>query len=39
VPARYVLAWEKVFLEGDMRYYDFLLEEGTSASDFRTNLK
>jgi dienelactone hydrolase len=39
VPARYALAWEKVYLEGDMRYYDFLLEEGAGASDFRSNLK
>ena len=39
VPARYALAWQKVFLEGDMRYYDFLLDEGTRASDFRSNLK
>jgi dienelactone hydrolase len=39
VPARYALAWEKVYLEGDMRYYDFLLEKGAGASDFRSNLK
>lgn len=39
VPARYALSWEKVYLEGDMRYYKFLLEKGPQASDFRTNLK
>jgi dienelactone hydrolase len=35
---RYVLAWEKVFLEGDQRYQRFLLERGPLASDFRSNL-
>jgi predicted dienelactone hydrolase len=39
IPARYALSWQKVFLEEDKRYYDFLLEEGKDASDFRTNLK
>ena len=39
VPARYALSWEKVYLEGDMRYYQFLLEKGENASDFRSNLK
>lgn len=38
-PARYALSWEKVYLEGDMRYRKFLLEKGPSASDFRTNLQ
>jgi dienelactone hydrolase len=38
-PARYALAWQKVYLEGDMRYYDFLLKPGPGASDFRSNLK
>lgn len=38
-PARYALSWEKVYLEGDMRYYKFLLEMGPQASDFRSNLK
>jgi dienelactone hydrolase len=36
---RYALAWEKVYLEGDLRYRKFLLEKGPRASDFRTNLK
>jgi pimeloyl-ACP methyl ester carboxylesterase len=35
---RYVLSWEKVFLEGDQRYQRFLLERGPLASDFRSNL-
>jgi hypothetical protein len=35
---RYVLAWEKVFLEGDQRYRRFLLERGPLATDFRSNL-
>jgi len=39
IPARYALSWQKVFLEEDRRYYDFLLEEGKNASDFRTNLE
>ena len=39
IPARYALSWQKVFLEGDMRYYGFLLEKGPMASDFRSNLK
>jgi dienelactone hydrolase len=38
-PARYALSWEKVYLEGDMRYYKFLLEQGPQSSDFRTNLE
>ncbi|MET0390779.1 MAG: alpha/beta hydrolase [Polyangiales bacterium] len=36
---RYVLAWEKVFLEGDERYYKFLLERGPLASTFESNLE
>lgn len=39
IPARYALSWQKVYLEGDMRYYGFLLEKGPMASDFRSNLK
>jgi dienelactone hydrolase len=39
VPARYALSWEKVYLEGDMRFYRFLLDKGAKASDFRTSLK
>ena len=35
---RYVLAWEKVFLEGDQRYMKFLLERGPLASQFTSNL-
>jgi dienelactone hydrolase len=36
---RYGLAWQKVFLEGDERYRQFLLEMPTPASYFKTNLK
>lgn len=39
IPARYALSWQKVYLEGDMRFYKFLLEPGPKASDFRTTLK
>jgi dienelactone hydrolase len=39
IPARFALSWQKVFLEGDMRYYKFLMEKGPMASDFRTNLQ
>jgi dienelactone hydrolase len=35
---RYALSWQKVFLEGDERFRQFLLEEGPRASDFRSNL-
>lgn len=35
---RYALSWQKVFLEGDQRFEEFLLEEGPRASDFRSNL-
>jgi dienelactone hydrolase len=35
----YGLSWQKVFLEGDQRYKQFLLVKGPNASDFRTNLK
>jgi dienelactone hydrolase len=38
VIGRYALAWQKVYLEGDMRYRKFLLEKGPMASDFRTNV-
>jgi dienelactone hydrolase len=36
---RYGLAWEKVFLEGDERYRQFLLEMPTPASYFKTNIQ
>jgi dienelactone hydrolase len=36
---RYVLAWEKVFLEGDPRYRKFLLERGPLATTFQSNLR
>lgn len=36
---RYVLAWEKVFLEGDPRYRKFLLERGPRAATFQSNLR
>jgi hypothetical protein len=36
----YGLSWHKVYLEGDMRYYQFLLTpKPANASDFRSNLK
>jgi hypothetical protein len=35
---RYVMAWEKLFLEGDPRYKKFLLERGPLASTFQSNL-
>jgi len=35
---RYVLAWEKTFLEGDQRYRPFLLEKGPFASTWESNL-
>jgi hypothetical protein len=36
---RYALAWQKVFLEDDARYRQFLLVKGPKASDFRTTVK
>jgi dienelactone hydrolase len=36
---RYVLAWEKVFLEGDQRYKRFLLRRGPLATEWETNLQ
>lgn len=36
---RYVMAWEKTFLEGDERYRPFLLEEGPFASTWESNLE
>jgi hypothetical protein len=35
---RYVMAWEKLFLEGDQRYKKFLLERGPLATTFQSNL-
>ncbi len=35
---RYGLSWLKVFLEGDERYRQFLLETPSSSSDFRSSL-
>jgi dienelactone hydrolase len=35
---RYVMAWEKTFLEGDERYRPFLLEKGPLASTWESNL-
>jgi dienelactone hydrolase len=36
----YGLSWQKVFLEGDMRYKQFLqLPKPDNASDFRSNIK
>lgn len=36
---RYGLAFEKVFLEGDERYRQFLLVEGPGASDWRSTIQ
>jgi dienelactone hydrolase len=36
---RYGLSWQKVYLEGDMRYRKFLLEMPPSSSYFKTNVK
>ena len=36
---RYVMAWEKTFLEGDERYRPFLLEKGPNAQVWETNLQ
>jgi dienelactone hydrolase len=36
---RYGLSWQKVFLEGDVRYRKFLLEMAPNASYFKTNVK
>jgi dienelactone hydrolase len=36
---RYVLAWEKVFLEGDQRYKRFLRRRGPLATTWETNLQ
>jgi dienelactone hydrolase len=36
---RYGLAWQKVFLEGDMRYRKFLLEMPPMSSYFKTTVK
>lgn len=35
---RYALSWQKVFLDGDERFLQFLQEPGPNASDFRSNL-
>jgi hypothetical protein len=35
---RYGLSWLEVFLVGDDRYRQFLIETPTQASDFRQNL-
>jgi hypothetical protein len=34
---RYVMAWEKTFLEGDERYRQFFLVKGPNASTWQTN--
>lgn len=36
---RYGLAFQKVYLEGDERYRQFLLVEGPNASDWRSNIQ
>jgi hypothetical protein len=36
---RYVMAWEKTFLEGDERYRRFLLVRGPDAAVFETNVR
>ena len=35
---RYALSWQKVFLDGDQRFLQFLQEPGPNASDFRSDL-
>lgn len=35
---RYALSWQKVFLDGDQRFLQFLQVTGPNASDFRSNL-
>jgi dienelactone hydrolase len=35
---RYMMAWQKTFLEGDTRYRKFLLERGPNATTFKSNL-
>ena len=39
VTGRYILSWQKVFLEGDDRYRQFLLQMPSGTSDFRTNFQ
>ena len=39
VVGKYALAWQKIFLEGDLRYKKLLGQKGPMASDFRSNLK
>jgi dienelactone hydrolase len=36
---RYMMAWQKTFLEGDTRYRQFLLERGPLASNWETNVR
>jgi len=36
---RYGLSWQKVYLEGDVRYKQFLLQMPPSSSYFKTNVK
>ena len=36
---RYVMAWEKVFLEGDTRYRRFLLEKGPQSATWESNVR
>ena len=36
---RYMLAWQKTFLEGDVRYRKFLLERGPNAATWRSNVR
>ncbi|HET9953652.1 MAG TPA: hypothetical protein VFQ61_04070 [Polyangiaceae bacterium] len=36
---RYGLSWLKVFLEGDLRYREFLRVKPTQSSDFRANIE
>jgi len=36
---RYGLSWMKVFLQGDERYRQFLLEMPTGTTDYESNVK
>jgi hypothetical protein len=39
VIGRYVMAWNKTFLEGDERYRQFITVRGPSASTWQTNVR
>lgn len=39
ITGRYILSWQKVYLEGDERYRQFLLQMPSGTSDFKTNVQ